>query len=50
MVQAARLSSALLLVLIGPRGVAGAEELTSSDFEEKVFGGKSAFVKFLAPW
>jgi len=48
-----RLATAGLLgFLLGPQPVAGgAEELTKANFEEKVFGsGKSAFVKFLAPW
>jgi hypothetical protein len=27
-----------------------AVELTEANFESNVFGGKNAFVKFLAPW
>jgi hypothetical protein len=27
-----------------------AVELTKANFESQVFGGKNAFVKFLAPW
>lgn len=45
-----RLASAVLLLL--PAGVAAeAVELTDANFDRLVFkSGKSAFIKFLAPW
>jgi len=41
------MAAALLLTALTP----GALELTGANFDELVFAsGKSAFVKFLAPW
>lgn len=38
-------------MLVTLAAIAGALELTDSSFDDAVFkGGKSAFIKFLAPW
>ena len=39
----------VVLALLGLVAVASAVELDGSNFEEAI-AGKSAFVKFLAPW
>jgi hypothetical protein len=44
MFRALSLVSGLTLV------AGGALELTQSNFEAEVYGGKNAFVKYLAPW
>jgi len=38
------------LLALAPVTSGSAVELTATNFEEQVFGGKNAFVKFLAPW
>jgi hypothetical protein len=39
-----------ILALLVSGAAAGAVELTEANFDNEVFSGKAAFVKFLAPW
>jgi len=49
--RGARTAVSLGLLVLRTAAAAGAEELTKDNFESLVHGsGKSAFVKFLAPW
>lgn len=42
--------SLLLLSALGVAAGEGTTILTAKNFDKKVYGKKSAFVKFLAPW